>query len=85
MCVLRIHCNACGGSWELYHRDIYNKAHRKCPHCGKEIDQQTYTDKILPAWSACIDANTVLYNDHLQHHRAIFTIDFIADHIFNIK
>lgn len=82
---LIIHCGACGLSWELYHRDLYSKLHRECPHCGKVIDEQTYERQILPAWGAMIDANTELFKDHTQEHRAIFTVDFKADHIFNIK
>lgn len=78
---LVIHCSSCDKSWELYHRDIYNKLHRECPHCGSRIDAQTYENQIIPAWGALIDANTELFRDHLQEGSTLFTVDFIADHV----
>jgi len=83
MAYLRIHCDYCGGTWEIYHRDNWkdDKA-RQCPHCQSKIDAQTWQNQILPAFGAAHDANAELFKDHVGYHRPLFTFDVIADHIF---
>lgn len=80
MVYLRIHCAACGGVWEVYHRDNWNndKA-RQCPHCSAEIDRQTWEKQILPAFGAVHDANAELFKDHKGNDKPLFYVDVIAD------
>ena len=83
MAYMKIHCNYCGGTWEIYHRDNWHddKA-RQCPHGESKIDRQLWEKEILPAFGAAHDANAELFKDHVGFHRPLFTVDFVADHIF---
>lgn len=40
MAYLQIHCDYCGGKWDVYKRDIKNERARQCPHCFQEIDRR---------------------------------------------
>jgi len=83
MAYLLIHCETCGGHWEMYHRgDIYDKEQRTCPHCGEKISRQTWDKFIIPALGQVMDANTELLKDHMSTHTALFTFDVIADHLY---
>lgn len=83
MAYLRIHCDVCGGTWEVYHRDNWNddKA-RQCPHCFSKIDRQTWQKEVLPAFGAVNDANAELFKEHTGRHVPLFTFDVIADHLY---
>lgn len=82
MAFLRIHCDVCGGTWEVYDRDRKNDKARQCPHCFSEIDAQTWARQIVPAFCAVSDANRELYKDSTGYHTPLFTFDVIADHIY---
>lgn len=83
MAYLRIHCDVCGGTWEVYHRDNWkdDKA-RQCPHCFSKIDRQTWENQIIPAFAAVHDANAELYKDSTGYHAPLFTFDVIANHLY---
>ena len=83
MAYLRIHCENCGGTWEIYHRDDWktDKA-MQCPHCFAKIERSTWTHDILPAFSAVQEANAELFKDHTGYHDPLFTFDVIADHLY---
>lgn len=83
MAFLRIHCDVCGGTWEVYHRDNWNddKA-RQCPHCFSKIDRQTWQKEVLPAFGAVHDANAELFKEHTGRPAPLFTFDVIADHLY---
>lgn len=80
---IRIHCETCGGTWEVYQRDNWNddKA-RQCPHCFSKIDRQTWHDYILPAFGLSADANAELLKDHSGSYKPLFSVDLIADHLY---
>lgn len=80
MAYLRIHCEACGGVWEVYHRDNWNndKA-RQCTHCFAEIDRQTWEKEVLPAFGAVHDANAELHKDHTGYDKPLFYFDVMTD------
>lgn len=80
MSYLRIHCEACGGVWEVYHRDNWNndKA-RQCPHCFAEIDRQTWEKEVLPAFGAVHGANAELHKDHTGYDKPLFYFDVMTD------
>lgn len=86
MAYMRIHCDVCGGAWEVYHRDSWNddKA-RQCPHCFSKIDRQTWQREVLPAFNAVNDANAELFKEHTGQHTALFSFDVIADHLYSRK
>ena len=83
MAFMRIHCDYCGGTWEVYHRDNWkdDKA-RQCPHCFAKIDRQAWEKDVLPAFGAVQDANAELFKEHTGNHKPLFTVDIIADHLF---
>ena len=83
---LKINCDCCGSSWNVYHRDDFKdwKA-RTCPMCGKSIDQATWDRQVLPAFGAMEDVSLELVKDHSQYHESLFTIDYIADVVFPNK
>ena len=83
MGILRIHCDSCGGQWEVYGSgDFHSRAARTCPHCGQRIDGQTWEKQILPAFGGMMDANRELLKDHSGYHAPLFTVDYVADHYF---
>ena len=49
MAYIKIHCDYCGGTWDVYKRDIKNDRARQCPHCFQEIDRQSWARDVLPA------------------------------------
>lgn len=79
MVYMKLHCGACGGTWEVYRRQRDTAAARACPHCDYTIDKDTWKEKILPAFQAVCDANLALASDHTEKHTAEFQIDFMAD------
>ena len=83
MAYLRIHCDVCGGTWEVYHRDNWkdDKA-RQCPHCFAKIDRSVWEKEVLPAFGAVNHANAELLKEHTGYHRPLFTFDVIADHLY---
>ena len=83
MAYMRIHCDVCGGTWEVYQRDDWKDDRaRTCPHCGAEIDAQTWRDFVLPAFGLTADANAELFKHSTGYHRPLFTFDVIADHLY---
>lgn len=83
MVFIRIHCETCGGTWEVYDRDNWkNDRARECPHCFNKIDRQTWERQILPAFGAARDAQAELVNDHTGNHRPLFTVDFVANALY---
>lgn len=75
MTALQVYCAACGGRWEILDRDEFtNKRYAECPHCGKQIDDQTYELFVLPAFAGMIDANCQLIRDSIDKHECGFTI-----------
>lgn len=80
---LRIHCNYCGGTWDVYGRDDWNETRsRTCPHCQTKIDGQDWEKQIVPAFGAMLDANRELIKTHTGYHAPLFTVDYIEDHYF---
>lgn len=81
---LRIKCYYCGGTWEVYHRDLHNryKKARECPHCFQKIDEQTWEKQIFPAYNALDDANRELFKDHLGYHVPLFEVSYESNTIF---
>lgn len=80
---MKIHCNYCGGSWEVYGRDDWNeKKHRTCPHCFSSIDGQDWHNSILPAFGAMMDANKELIKTHTGYNAPLFTVDYVEDFFF---
>lgn len=80
---LRIHCNYCGGTWEVYGRDNYKETqYRTCPHCFQKIDGQDWQNHVLPAFGAMMDANRELIKTHTGYHAPLFTVDFVEDFFF---
>lgn len=79
MAYLKIYCGYCGQSWDVYGRDMNDEHSRECPHCGSEIDHQTWMGQVLPALGNVMDANRELLKDHLGYHTPVFSFDVLAD------
>jgi len=85
MAYLKIYCDYCGQTWEVYQRSMNEEHSRECPHCGSKIDDQTWKRQIVPALCMVSDANGELMKDHLGYHVPVFTFDVISDHYFSKK
>lgn len=81
MAFIRVHCDYCGGQFEIYKHNLKGEFARECPHCFQRIDRQTWEREVLPAFAAVEDANAELYKDHCDR-KPLFSFDVIANHIF---
>lgn len=84
MAYLRIHCDYCGGQWEVYKHNIKDEYARQCPHCFQKIDRQTWEKQVIPAFNMSNDANAELYKDFCDCN-PLFYFDVIANHIYKNK
>ena len=76
---LRIHCQECGGYWDLHEQDDYkHPKNKKCPHCGKGIDGQDFYNTVLPAFGAMLDASKELKKTSTGYNAPLFTVDYIS-------
>ena len=80
MAYLRIHCEACGGVWEVYHRDNWNndKA-RQCPHCFAEIDRQTWEKRSYRLSELYMTLMRNYTKDHTGYDKPLFYFDVMTD------
>ena len=80
MAYLRIHCENCGGTWEIYNRDNWSEdSARQCPHCFSEIARDVWQRNVIPAFCEVDDANRELYKEHTGYRKPLFSFDVIAD------
>ena len=80
MAYMKIHCDSCGETWEIYGRDNWKaETARQCPHCFQKIDRTIWEKNIILAFSAARDANAELHKAHTGEDKPLFSVDFIAD------
>lgn len=78
---LRIHCANCCRRWSVYGVGNWrSETARTCPHCGAQIDAQTWEKQVLPAFGMMSDANRELIKDHAGYSTPLFRVDFIANY-----
>lgn len=76
---VRIHCAQCRRRWAVYERDDWKAdTARTCPHCGAQIDAQTWERQVLPAFGIMGDANRELIKDHTGYSTPLFRVDYIS-------
>lgn len=73
---LKIHCDRCGGAWEVYAHQVKDERANQCPHCFWEIDRQTWERQIVPAFCALDDANRELAKDSIGYHAPFFWVEY---------
>ena len=73
---LKIHCDRCGGSWEVYAHQLKDDRANQCPHCFVEIDRQTWNRQIIPAFGAQDDANRELLKDHTGYRMPLCWVEY---------
>lgn len=84
---LKIYCDYCGQSWEVYPRGecesrLINSKQNHCPHCGAaKIDRDTW-EELIYVLMKTKRINEKLAADHVNKHNALFAVSFIADHLF---
>lgn len=83
MAFMVLHCQNCGGHWEVYSRDSWTEDDdmRICPHCFSEIDEVLWDAEIVPTFGTALDANRELEKYSLGYRTPLFSVDFIADHM----
>lgn len=81
---MKIHCEYCNQNYEVYERDIDSKKENQCPHCSSKIDRDIWRGVVVPAFKSAQVANWALMDDHVEHHRPLFTVTFVPDHIFPV-
>lgn len=80
MSYLRIHCNNCGGNWEIYELTYNKKFSNICPHCLKEIDKQLWNQIYLAFQEVC-EVNRELYKAYLGFpDTSLFSIEVLSDY-----
>lgn len=85
MAYLRIYCEYCGQTWDVYERSMNDEHSRQCPHCMSKIEDQTWKRQIVPSLCMVSDANRELLKDHLGYHVPRFVIDVVEDKFFSKK
>lgn len=79
---IRVSCERCGRSFEVYNlSDITNKG-RKCPHCQERVNASAW-GKVVKAYVACCEANLALYRDDTSKTR--FTVDFLDNTYYKVR
>ena len=82
---LKIHCDYCGKSWEVYPRGdvlrLIKEKDYRCPHCDAKIDRDTW-EELIYILHKTKRINEKLASDHVNKHNALFAVSFIADHLF---
>lgn len=74
---IRIDCDSCGRSWDLYKiDDPESETVRTCPHCGTRIDRDVWIEKVIPAIRATDDANRELFD-----RCPLFGVSCISNHV----
>lgn len=82
---MKIYCDSCDRTFELYERDIMDsqrdRISRVCPHCGAKIPLACYHKAVL-AFYEHSNVNMALHNSHVNDHTPLFTIDFIDTSLY---
>ena len=81
---IELHCDYCNQDYEVYERNLTDKKANHCPHCDSKIDRDTWLSAVVPAFKSAQVANMALGYDHAQDHKPLFTVSFIADHLFRV-
>ena len=80
---LKLYCDGCGSSWDVYTRDdMGSKLIRTCPICGKSIDPGIWNRRIIQAFGMMERANRDLVTNHTQTHGTLFTVSYFPDVIY---
>ncbi len=83
MGMLRVRCEQCKGTWDVYGaRDFTNDHNRVCPHCGHKVESMAWHTHVLPAFAAMMEANRELIRMHVEHG-PLFTVDYVEDCVFD--
>lgn len=82
MAYIRIHCDSCGGTWEVYRYNYKESTALTCPHCGKDVDRELWRSQVIPALGAVMDANAELFKYHIGLNEPLFFIDIIGDQFY---
>lgn len=56
---LRIYCDFCRDTWDVFARNINDNGARVCPHCGSKIKEKTWK-KVYDAVKAIDELNAEL-------------------------
>ena len=84
MAYLKIYCDFCGQIWDVYSRSKKDNQSKVCPHCGAEIDPQSWW-KMVSALDEVQEANRELLTDHEVYHFPLFQFDVVEDQYFSKK
>lgn len=78
---IRVNCQRCGRSFELYNSETIRDKGRKCPHCQERVNALAW-DKVVKAFEACTEASFALYRDDTSKTK--FTVDY-CDNSYYLK
>lgn len=73
---IRIHCETCGTTWEVYGTTMRTEDARKCPCCAHKVPQAAWR-LIQDADNAVTEAQLALAEAHNNNHQPRFMVDFI--------
>lgn len=77
---MRIYCDCCGTTWEVYPTTLDTEGARECPCCSQKIDQAAW-HKIKDAYLAVSQAHWKLIEQR-NTNRGAFLVDFIDRSIY---
>lgn len=81
MALMKIDCDYCGGSWEVYERNYTDQVSKYCPHCGKGIPDEMWTG-VAKAFERFKETNTDLFSESIGKHLPLFQVNFVSDILF---
>lgn len=78
---LKVYCSSCGGTYDIYKRNLKDPASAICPHCDKRMYRTTF-EALHNAFDSMEKANLAIAQDAVEHHLPLFTVDYVNDSIY---
>ena len=84
----KVRCGNCGGSFELYHRDMQGEAPATCPHCNTQMTAKQWSG-LVDCYNSLEDWNAQTTKSHEEHGAPEFAAEirrhYVPRHKYNLN
>lgn len=77
---IRIHCETCGTTWEVYGSTMYTEDARRCPCCNAKIAQSAW--RLIQVADDAVNEAQYALAEADENNRPRFMVDFIDRSIY---